>query len=137
MHLANFPQNGTWSAPKQLTVRVTPALVSFAPLAFKLFYAARQNAVLRRSHFPSHSVFSFLFSIRKDSSSLSPPFLKLLICCFGVIFIICFSEHVLITYIYFFKNIFYNFSLVFISVNMNRVYDFHHFFVRILNIFSG
>ena len=31
-----------------LTVRGTPALVSFAPLAFKLFYAARQNAVLRR-----------------------------------------------------------------------------------------
>jgi hypothetical protein len=27
--------------------------VSFAPLAFKLFYAARQNAVLRRSSFPS------------------------------------------------------------------------------------
>ena len=27
--------------------------MSFAPLAFKLFYAARQNAVLRRSHFPS------------------------------------------------------------------------------------
>ena len=36
-----------------LTVRVTQALVSFAPLAFKLFYAARQNAVLRRSSFPS------------------------------------------------------------------------------------
>ena len=35
-----------------LTVRVTQALVSFAPLAFKLFYAARQNAVLRRSPFP-------------------------------------------------------------------------------------
>ena len=32
---------------------VTQALVSFAPLAFKLFYAARQNAVLRRSPFPS------------------------------------------------------------------------------------
>ena len=30
----------------------TQALVSFAPLAFKLFYAARQNAVLRRSSFP-------------------------------------------------------------------------------------
>ena len=28
--------------------------MSFAPLAFKLFYAARQNAVLRRSSFPSH-----------------------------------------------------------------------------------
>ena len=36
-----------------LTVRVTQALVSFAPLAFKLFCAARQNAVLRRSPFPS------------------------------------------------------------------------------------
>ena len=35
-----------------LTVRGTQALVSFAPLAFKLFYAARQNAVLRRSSFP-------------------------------------------------------------------------------------
>ena len=35
----------------QITVRVTQALVSFAPLAFKLFYAARQNAVLRRSSF--------------------------------------------------------------------------------------
>ena len=31
--------------------RVTQALVSFAPLAFKLFYAARHNAVLRRSPF--------------------------------------------------------------------------------------
>ena len=31
-----------------LTVRGTQALVSFAPLAFKLFFAARQNAVLRR-----------------------------------------------------------------------------------------
>ena len=27
--------------------------MSFAPLAFKLFFAARQNAVLRRSSFPS------------------------------------------------------------------------------------
>ena len=36
----------------ELTVRGTQALVSFAPLAFKLFYAARQNAVLRRSSFP-------------------------------------------------------------------------------------
>ena len=35
-----------------LTVRGTQTLVSFAPLAFKLFYAARHNAVLRRSHFP-------------------------------------------------------------------------------------
>ena len=35
-----------------LTVRGTQALVSFAPLAFKLFFAARQNAVLRRSPFP-------------------------------------------------------------------------------------
>ena len=34
--------------PVPLTVRGTQALVSFAPLAFKLFYAARQNAVLRR-----------------------------------------------------------------------------------------
>ena len=39
--------------PVPLTVRGTQALVSFAPLAFKLFYAARQNAVLRRSSFPS------------------------------------------------------------------------------------
>ena len=38
--------------PVPLTVRGTQALVSFAPLAFKLFYAARQNAVLRRSPFP-------------------------------------------------------------------------------------
>ena len=38
--------------PVPLTVRGTQALVSFAPLAFKLFCAARQNAVLRRSHFP-------------------------------------------------------------------------------------
>ena len=36
----------------RLTVRGTQALVSFAPLAFKLFCAARQNAVLRRSPFP-------------------------------------------------------------------------------------
>ena len=35
--------------PVPLTVRGTQALVSFAPLAFELFYAARQNAVLRRS----------------------------------------------------------------------------------------
>ena len=34
-----------------VTVRGTQT-VSFAPLAFKLFYAARQNAVLRRSPFP-------------------------------------------------------------------------------------
>ena len=34
-----------------LTVRGTQTLVSFAPLASKLFCAARQNAVLRRSHF--------------------------------------------------------------------------------------
>ncbi len=39
--------------PVPLTVRGTQTLVSFAPLAFKLFYAARQNAVLRRSSFPS------------------------------------------------------------------------------------
>ena len=39
--------------PVPLTVRGTQALVSFAPLAFKLFCAARQNAVLRRSPFPS------------------------------------------------------------------------------------
>ena len=38
--------------PVPLTVRGTQALVSFAPLAFKLFCAARQNAVLRRSPFP-------------------------------------------------------------------------------------
>ena len=36
----------------RLTVRGTQALVSFAPLAFELFYAARHNAVLRRSPFP-------------------------------------------------------------------------------------
>ena len=35
----------------ELTVRVTQALVSFAPLAFKLFFAACQNAVLRRSSY--------------------------------------------------------------------------------------
>ncbi len=39
------------SCPVPLTVRGTQALVSFAPLAFKLFCAARQNAVLRRSPF--------------------------------------------------------------------------------------
>jgi len=38
--------------PVPLTVRGTQTLVSFAPLAFKLFCAARQNAVLRRSSFP-------------------------------------------------------------------------------------
>ena len=42
-----------WPCPVPLTVRGTQTLVSFAPLAFKLFYAARQNAVLRRSSFPS------------------------------------------------------------------------------------
>ena len=42
-----------WTCPVPLTVRGTQALVSFAPLAFKLFYAARHNAVLRRSSFPS------------------------------------------------------------------------------------
>ena len=41
------------NCPVPLTVRGTQTLVSFAPLAFKLFCAARQNAVLRRSHFPS------------------------------------------------------------------------------------
>jgi len=40
------------SCPVPLTVRGTQALVSFAPLAFKLLRAARQNAVLRRSSFP-------------------------------------------------------------------------------------
>ena len=35
------------SCPVPLTVRGTQTLVSFAPLAFKLFYAARQNAVLQ------------------------------------------------------------------------------------------
>ena len=40
------------ACPVPLTVRGTQALVSFAPLAFKLFCAARQNAVLRRSPFP-------------------------------------------------------------------------------------
>ena len=39
------------ACPVPLTVRGTQALVSFAPLAFKLFCAARQNAVLRRSSF--------------------------------------------------------------------------------------
>ena len=38
-----------FECPVPLTVRGTQALVSFAPLAFKLFCAARQNAVLRRS----------------------------------------------------------------------------------------
>ena len=38
--------------PVPLTVRGTQTLVSFAPLAFKLFCAVRQNAVLRRSPFP-------------------------------------------------------------------------------------
>ena len=33
--------------PVPLTGRGTQTLVSFAPLAFKLFYAARQNAVLK------------------------------------------------------------------------------------------
>ena len=42
----------TMNCPVPLTVRGTQALVSFAPLAFKLFCAARQNAVLRRSPFP-------------------------------------------------------------------------------------
>ena len=39
------------ACPVPLTVRGTRALVSFAPLAFELFYAARHNAVLRRSPF--------------------------------------------------------------------------------------
>ena len=38
-------------APRAVDVRGTQALVSFAPLAFKLFCAARQNAVLRRPSF--------------------------------------------------------------------------------------
>ena len=42
---------GRTPCPVPLTVRGTQALVSFAPLAFKLFCAARQNAVLRRSSF--------------------------------------------------------------------------------------
>ena len=46
--LRRFP-----ACPVPLTVRGTQALVSFAPLAFKLFFAARQNAVLRRSPLPS------------------------------------------------------------------------------------
>ena len=41
-----------FECPVPLTVRGTQALVSFAPLAFKLFCAARQNAVLRRPPFP-------------------------------------------------------------------------------------
>ena len=52
--------------PLTLTVRVTKALVSFAPLAFKLFCAARQNAVLRRSHFPSLDTFHLLSGWLKD-----------------------------------------------------------------------
>jgi hypothetical protein len=38
--------NNYHHCPVPLTVRGTQTLVSFAPLAFKLFYAARQNAVL-------------------------------------------------------------------------------------------
>ena len=45
--------------PVPLTLRGTQALVSFAPLAFELFYAARHNAVLRRSPF-SDPVKTFL-----------------------------------------------------------------------------
>ena len=48
----HFSADGIFICPVPLTVRGTQALVSFAPLAFKLFCAARQNAVLRRSHFP-------------------------------------------------------------------------------------
>jgi hypothetical protein len=40
-----------FACPVPLTVRGTQAIVSFAPLAFKLFFAARHNAVLRRSSF--------------------------------------------------------------------------------------
>ena len=38
--------------PRTVKYRGTQALVSFAPLAFKLFCVTRQNAVLRRSSFP-------------------------------------------------------------------------------------
>ena len=41
-----------WQTVSALTVRGTQALVSFAPLAFKLFCAARQNAVLRHCPVP-------------------------------------------------------------------------------------
>ena len=50
---ANLDYAFSSTCPVPLTVRGTQALVSFAPLAFKLFCAARQNAVLRRSPFPS------------------------------------------------------------------------------------
>ncbi len=49
---SGFARGTTIQCPVPLTVRGTQALVSFAPLAFKLFFAARQNAVLRRSPFP-------------------------------------------------------------------------------------
>ena len=56
--------------------------MSFAPLAFKLFYAARQNAVLRRSPFPapekrfsrSQRSDEHLFkTIRADPAAKLPP----------------------------------------------------------------
>ena len=49
---ADAASAGFIACPVPLTVRGTQTLVSFAPLAFKLFYAARHNAVLRRSPFP-------------------------------------------------------------------------------------
>ena len=49
--LTDVPRRVWPACPVPLTVRGTQALVSFAPLAFKLFCAARQNAVLRRSSF--------------------------------------------------------------------------------------
>ena len=42
---ADEPEAVDLDCPVPLTVRGTQALVSFAPLAFKLFFAARQNAV--------------------------------------------------------------------------------------------
>ena len=62
--------------PVPLTARGTQALVSFAPLAFKLFFAARQNAVLRRSPFPSHRATGSSCSTRRGAphdSNASPP----------------------------------------------------------------
>ncbi len=50
---ARTAPNFACPGPVPLTVRGTQALVSFAPLALELLCAARQNAVLRRSSFPS------------------------------------------------------------------------------------
>ena len=56
-----------YDCPVPLTVRGTQTLVSFAPLAFKLFYAARHNAVLRRSPFASHVHIVKLESLNANS----------------------------------------------------------------------